>query len=331
MLHVFATPIVCSESSAGQTSPPPAPRAFQEFRQTEIGKTPGSILTATDIARFLSRLAGPSETSMLPRRLPKFDRIKWRWTRRRALLAGAIVSLLFVLVMLLLLLHGPSWYAPPTIAPGERQHVRNNLIAAEQAFTESLRADVGTFVYHIYQDDVNRWLAMRREIYPLLDELAPPELADPFVLFDSGQITLAGRYRSGALDAVVSVDIAVAMQGDRLNLTVAAARLGLVRMPLGIAHHLGLDKSVDRGPDDIWPGSPRIWGDLTGGLNVGSDAWWKNGGVAYRVLDVSVERGAINVTVEPRGHHEVRKGTDRKQYSSPAEETDSRANRPANR
>jgi len=44
--------------------------------------------------------------------------------------------------------------------------VRNNLVAAEQAFTEELRSAGRPFIYQLRQDDVNQWIAMRREIYP---------------------------------------------------------------------------------------------------------------------------------------------------------------------
>jgi hypothetical protein len=253
----------------------------------------------------------------------------WRWGRRRMVSAALIVFGVTVLIVLYLLFHEPSWYELPIIAVEERQAVRNNLVAAEQAFTEGLRADVGPFVYHIYQNDVNRWLAMRREIYPLLDELSPSVLADPLVVFDAGKITVAGVYRGGALSAVVSVDIAVNVQTDALMLTVTAARLGSVRMPLSVAGGLGLATTIDKGPDEIWPGSPRVRGSLASGLRVGADARWQNGGVAYRVLDVSVQRGKMDITIEPRGHQAG--GVNRKHHSSPSPERASSANRPARR
>jgi hypothetical protein len=248
---------------------------------------------------------------MLSERTVEIGRRRWKWTRRRVLLTTLAACGAVVLIFLHLLLHDPSWYEPPIIPTAEQQQVRNNLVAAEQAFTESLRAGNGPFVYHIYQDDVNRWLAMRREIYPLLDELAPPELADPFVIFDAGRITLAGRYRDGAVEAVISIDLDVAMRADALTLTVAAARLGSVRMPLRIARSLGLDEPVDREPNETWPGSPRIQGSPAAGLQVGSEARWKNGGVAYRVLDVVVNRGRIDITIEPHGRQEGSTGRKR--------------------
>ena len=266
---------------------------------------------------------------MLAKSIASINWRMWKWPCRRMVLAALIVFGGTVLIVLYLLLHEPSWYEPPIIAPEERQSVRNNLVAAEQAFTESLRAGVGPFVYHIYQDDVNRWFAMRREIYPLLDELSPPELADPFVVFDPGKITVAGLYRSGVMSAVVSLEIAVSMQADALVLTVTAARLGSVRMPLSVATGLGLATMVDRDSDETWPGSPQIHGSLAGGLRVGADARWQNGGVAYRVLDVSVQRGKIDITVEPRGHQGA--GANRKHQSSPSSERASNANLPARR
>lgn len=216
-------------------------------------------------------------------------------------LATLGVVLVVVLTASYTLLRTPGWYDIPDIAPAQQQTVRNNLLAAEQAFTESLRTAKQPFVYHVYQDDVNRWIAMRREIYPLIDELAPQELIDPMVLFAPGEITVAGRYQKGGMKVVVSLDIEARYDADALFLKVKSLRCGSMRVPVDFAA-LGLDHPVDRRAGAVWPGSPAMKGDFLHGLRIESRALWKNGNFGYRVTNLAVRDGQIDLTVEPLGH-----------------------------
>ncbi len=209
-----------------------------------------------------------------------------------AIIAGSLYALIAT----------PAWYAPPVVLAADRQQVRNNLIDAEQAFTEGLRAGSGPFTYHIYQDDLNRWIALRREIYPLIDELVPHMLADPFVLFDDGEITLAGRYTASAVDLLLSIDIVPTFEAETITLRAKTVRCGSVGMPKDFGQ-LGLDDRIERDREQTWPGSPRMWGDFLTGLHLEARAWWKNGGIEYRVLDVQVQPGVLSLKIEPLGPH----------------------------
>jgi len=209
------------------------------------------------------------------------------------------------MVGLYTLFRTPDWYQPPVVRPDQRQAVRNNLVNAEQAFTESLMAG-NPFVYHIYQDDLNRWIAMRREIYPLIDEIAPPLLADPVVLFGDRRITIAGRYAVGGTNVVLSIDIEPAMADGEIVLRAASVRCGSFPVPNGFAK-MGLDRHAEIEAEGMWPGSPAMSGDFLHGLRIGAEAWWKNGGVAYRVQDLAVRPGRLDLTIEPIGRHVVAK------------------------
>lgn len=226
--------------------------------------------------------------------------LRRRW--RRVVLIGALCGGGLIAGVLAAALATPRWYKPPVIAPEERQKVRNSLVAAEQTFTESLRAGQGRFTYQLMQDDVNRWITMRREIYPLLDELTPPQWQEPFVALRRGTITIAGQYRLGPTAAVISVDIVPRVEDDALVLRATAVRCGSVRVPLDIGG-IGLGRKIERRREETWPGSPGISGDLTSasGLRLEARAWWKNGGLDYRVVEVRVEPGVLSITVEPLG------------------------------
>ncbi|MFH1418666.1 MAG: hypothetical protein ABII12_10335 [Planctomycetota bacterium] len=249
---------------------------------------------------------------------------KWQ----RAVLAVLAAAGLIVLVLLLAIFRSPGWYKPPVIAAEQKQQVRNNLVDAEQAFTEHLRAGVGPFVYHIHQNDLNRWIAMRREIYPLIDEFVPPELSDPFVVFDTGRITVAGRYVVTGPDLVLSIDLTAGLADGALTLRAIGVRSGSMTLPMGVASGVGLDTPIENARDELWPGSPRTWGDFVAGFHLEPEAWWQNGGVAYRVLDVSVEPGRLNLTIEPLGHQSARA---RRRHASSSSPERLRTNRPANR
>jgi hypothetical protein len=186
---------------------------------------------------------------------------------------------------------------------GERQDVRDNLVMAEQAMTESLRGRQ-PFVYQLHQDDVNRWLAARREIYPLIDELAPQALGEPFIRFDAGRITMAGRIQYGGASVVASLDVVPAMEDDAIVLRASRIRCGSLPVPIDL-HEFGLDGDVNFDAEEAWPGSPPIIGNAEAGLRIGRRAWWKNGGVEYVVRDVKVEPGVLKLEIEPLGPHYV--------------------------
>jgi len=220
--------------------------------------------------------------------------------RRRIAIIGSVAVTIIAVLMGAALLRSPAWYDPPRIAVEDRQAVRNNLVSAQQAFTDSLMTQRGPFVYHLYQDDVNNWLAMRREIFPQVDELAPPGFSDPFVVFEQGRIILSARYAPDGVGAVLSLDLDAAYADAAILIRAVRLRCGLLRLPLALMGDL-LTAPVDREDDGTWPGSPRIRGDLLHGLHIGAEALWKNGGVRYRVLGLTVTQGRIDLSVMPMG------------------------------
>ena len=138
---------------------------------------------------------------------------------------------------------------------------------------------------------------MRREIYPLIDEMMPVNFTDPFVVFEEDSITLAIRYTGGTVDLIVSMDLAVVFEDESLVLRTTGLHCGSIPVPLSFGG-LGLEQSIEAAPDDVWPGSPPISGRLPEGLHIGATARWANGGIDYRVLGVRVEPGRLTLKVE---------------------------------
>jgi hypothetical protein len=48
-------------------------------------------------------------------------------------------------------------------------------------------------------------------------------------------------------------------------------------------------------------------GDLLTGFHLDGSAWWKNGGIDYRVTGLQVEQGVLSLDIEPLGRHVARK------------------------
>ncbi|MBX3395053.1 MAG: hypothetical protein KF841_06760 [Phycisphaerae bacterium] len=197
------------------------------------------------------------------------------------------------------LIKTPGWYRPPMIPPESQQKVRNSLIAAEQAFTRNVAAG-HSFIYHLYQEDLNRWLAMRREIYPRVDELFPPGVSDPFVVISPESVTLAIRYQTAWHSTVVSMEFDVVFRDDAIELAAKSVRCGNLRLPKNL-EALKLDRRIVLDRNGAWPGSPQMQGDLLSGLRLDSRSRWKNGGVEYRVTNLSLLPGRIDFSIEPLG------------------------------
>lgn len=229
---------------------------------------------------------------------------KWALRALAVLLIGAAGAA----VVVWLGLRTPDWYRVPNIPEAQRQQVRNNLLSAEQAMVEGLRRGE-TFVYQLHQDDLNRWVTMRREIYPLAEEFIPPQWSDPFVRFDTGRITVAGRFRHESWSTIASIDINVAFADGAIVLTAGSVRSGSLPLPASLIG-LPLGQPIDRRAEKTWPGSPPIAGDLVNGVRVGARAWWKNGGYAYEVKNVTVVPGVLKLEIQPLGPHFSRGASD---------------------
>ncbi len=212
---------------------------------------------------------------------------------------GVTIGLMATLIVCALV--GPSWYEPPTVPPERQQRVRNDLINAEQAFTRALFAGE-TFDYHIYDDMVNEWIAMRREIFPLIDRLAPALVANPSLRITEDGVSIAGRCDLAGVSAVVSLDLELFRDERGIVVRASAARCGRLPIPLTLSA-LRLQRPIACAQGRLWPGSPAARGNLIDGLVISDRAWWNNGGIAYQVRELSLKKGQIDLRVQPLGHH----------------------------
>ncbi|HPF40641.1 MAG TPA: hypothetical protein P5081_10155 [Phycisphaerae bacterium] len=220
-----------------------------------------------------------------------------RWLRvALALLGGGVLCLL---LLAWAVLRTPGWYTPesPPEDRTERQFIRNRLVEAEQAFTHELLRGK-PFKYHIYEDYVNEWLAMRYDLYPRVDDVVKPIVSEPFISIREGRLRLAATYKYSGRELVVSADFEPKFEAGEIVLTFAGFRCGSMPLP-NLLESFGLDRQVQLERNDAWPGSPTIAGNLSNGIHVGARGWWQNGGVDYDVTNVEVGEGVLTFSVTP--------------------------------
>jgi hypothetical protein len=236
-----------------------------------------------------------------------------RWLKTGGITAAGALGLLILLFWLAL--RDPGWYQPMRVPEEESQQVRDELHEAAQQFSDALMT-TGRFQIHLRDSQINRWIAMRKEIYPLIDKEIPPHWVEPTVNFLDGVIRLAVRHKDGTSDIVVSVDLAVGMEEDTIALRLAGARIGSLRVPLTFLSGR-LKKPIRIDGDKAWSGSPAMRGELLGGLHVDALAVWPNGEREYRVHDVRVEPGRLHLEIESLGPHYPKRRKDHTRESAP--------------
>lgn len=218
----------------------------------------------------------------------------------KRLILGVVLALIVgALTTAWLVLRTPSWFRPPRIAAEDRQRVRDDLGDSAQAFSDALMSE-GEFTVNLRQKQLNNWISMRKEIYPLIEREMPPDWSDPMILFYEDRIRLAARYRGGRMDAIVSLDLAVSMEPDAICLKAVGVRVGSVPLPQSALDRLRT-ADIDLAPGKAWRGSPHITGNVRDGLRINTLAVWPNGDRAYNVKSARVVRGAIQFVIQALG------------------------------
>ncbi len=219
-------------------------------------------------------------------------------TARRFLTIGLPLAAAAVALITAAALRTPGWYRPPVVPSDERQSVRDDLKNAAQQFSDALMTE-GAFDVHLSAAQINRWMAMRREIYPRIDRELPLGWTDPFLRLEPGLIRLAMR-SVGRTACIASLDLAVTLDAETICLKVVAVRIGSLRVPLGLLSEW-LSSPIDLAEGRAWSGSPAMRGDLAAGLRIDRRAVWPNGDRDYVVERLEIDRAAIHFGVRSLG------------------------------
>src|SRR5262249_20740656 len=113
-------------------------------------------------------------------------------------------------------------------------------------------------------------------------------------------VRLAATYRGKGPDVVLSIDVAVALDGDAIVLKAEGCRAGVVSIPLTFLSDL-LAQPIHQAPGRSWHGSPSIDSNLRDGLRIGPRVVWPSGDRLYNVIGVEVRPGVLDLKIESLG------------------------------
>lgn len=156
-----------------------------------------------------------------------------RWWRWLAAVAAATLLLLAAVAAWLWWLsrQPPPFYERALLADSQRPAAEGDEFERRVLATRNAARRKGGWRLELTENQINGWLAERLpQAFP---EALPASFADPRVAIADGRLELGGRYRSGGIDAVVSLDLAVTVADEPnvLSARVVAVRLGRAPAP----------------------------------------------------------------------------------------------------
>ncbi len=232
-----------------------------------------------------------------------------RWTKwlKRILAAGAVLVVLALATTWMLFQRIPAWYTPSEIAPDEIQIVKNDFAHTESVLSERLNEGEasGEFEFVLTQDQINAWIAIRREIWPRSRQWLPRYLSQPMVVLDRDGIRVAALFTRQSLQSVVSLRIEVGTVPDAVFVRLAEVTAGGLPVP-----HSQIHRYLKRFARRVWPAGQMLPGQI-GPYRLPSmthvlegirlpDSWvWANGKQPFRITAVTFEPGLVRIGLEP--------------------------------
>jgi hypothetical protein len=189
------------------------------------------------------------------------------------------------------LLYRPAWYVPAVLDRSRLDQDNRDLV--------NLLDRIGVALNHgnaididLDQDQVNRWIGARHEWPEAVQRLDLGPFGDPFVVFaGEGALRLGALARLSDVSVVVSGDLRIVVESDRVALTLSAARVGAVSLPRNL---------MGRVSRDIRTSSPEAAGLLRSGQTSWPNDWlWQNGKRRFRVGHCVIEAGLVRIRIEP--------------------------------
>lgn len=238
----------------------------------------------------------------MPPRITAFARKSlrhWRWW----LTGGLLLLLLVAAVGWLMFQRIPSWYRPVDLPPEQLQQVRDDLVRTGDGFSVLVVQSQEPFEYRITQDQINRWLAAREDIWPGSREWLPPELSNPFVSITPEGVRVAVTWRNGQVRTVFSGLVGLHADEQGIHLRLKSVQCGALPVPQDIIQEqlrsVKLWRPGTRARGQAGPGTLPDPRDLFEGL-VFPKAWiWPEPRRVCTITGLRCEEGALTVTVLP--------------------------------
>ena len=184
----------------------------------------------------------------------------------------------------------PAWYAPVAIDRARLKTDKKELVDLLDDIGRALNTGQ-SIDFELHEDQVNRWLAARSELWPELEDAGMRGLAHPQLrLLDENRVRLGVTATGGAWSAVLSASATGQLTEDSLIVRIESARAGVLPVPATSVLKPIREKLADAG------------GSLSGStINLPNDWVWPNGKRRFRISRLEVSGGVARVSFEPTG------------------------------
>jgi hypothetical protein len=226
------------------------------------------------------------------RRQPLPSKRSWpKWLRVTGwlLLTIAVLALLVGLIVYRAVKHVPEFYLQAMDVSLQEHAVASDKMERQVAGLVSDVRKEGRWTAVFSAEQINGWLAV--ELVKSHRELLPPSLSDPRVSIKPDAMTVACRYRSGAIDAVASLAVDVYLaEPNVVALQIRGVRAGSLPLPLG-----GVLDEISRAiPRSEWDVGLR-WVDGDPVMLISRQRPYNPGEKVIRIDAVELEEGEIRV------------------------------------
>lgn len=243
-----------------------------------------------------------------------------RWVRW---LVGGFAGLLGLAGAVLIgATYQPGWYRPASVTPDDFRTIRNELPSFGSAIGTYLERGQ-PFRIELTDEQINRWLAARGEIWPSLRRALPAEIQDPAIAFLPGEVVVGARYERKGMSSVVSLAATLDVEdsGSAIVIRLGGIYAGLVPVPQMLVEPVA-KKALAKALRSNWPRLSKYTqvGDvnLAEQLRIGPDQlagyirkrdftqtrlpshWvWPNGKFPFYVSNLQIEQGKLLIDIVP--------------------------------
>ncbi len=175
--------------------------------------------------------------------------MKWPWVKR--ILAGLVLlGALAICVLWMMVQHIPSWYRPVHVPRHDDSvdRIWNDLLRTQEVLALWMVNTDEPFEHTFTQDQINAWLAIREDKWPLAREWLPPEVSDPFLHINEHGFRVAVTYREGQLRTVLNLGLRVEADEHRIHAQVLDVAAGSLSVGAGWFRDELADLDRDRWP-----------------------------------------------------------------------------------
>jgi hypothetical protein len=216
---------------------------------------------------------------------------RWRW--RRVLLAVAAGLIAAPIAAGCALTCRPAWYQPASIDYTRLKVDKQDLVNLLDRIGAALNRGE-PIELELSEEQVNRWITARAEIWPDSEPKALEALRHPqIILADGNRLRAGATVRWAGLEPVVSCTCRFVLNEEWLTIRCDSLSVGMLPVPRGwLAERAGkLADSLDSSECTV----------INGGFAFPNEWVWPNGKRRFRIQRMEISTGYATLRLEPTG------------------------------